>query len=115
MHFPNLQLSYSYNGCLYRRDWKTKESICSSVKINPNYFIEFAQDNNNLYVATWEEILAIDVKKDNSIWNTKLKRIMFNNPDFQLVSDSKGLRKLILAENRTMIFINPKNGKEIHF
>src|SRR3989339_583993 len=96
MHFPNLQLSYSYNGCLYRRDWKTKESICSSVKINPNYFIEFAQDNNNLYVATWEEILAIDVKKDNSIWNTKLKRIMFNNPDFQLVYKIILSRKIIM-------------------
>jgi len=36
---------------------------------------------------------------------------MFNHPDFQLVSDSKGLRKLILAENNTMMFINPKNGK----
>src|SRR3989339_418662 len=111
VHFPNLQLSYSYNGLLFRRDWKTNESIRSSVNIKPNYFIEFEHDNNNLYIATWEEILAIDVKKDNSIWNTKLKRIMFNHPDFQLVSDSKGLRKLILAENNTMMFINPKNGK----
>ncbi|HIG94070.1 MAG: hypothetical protein QT05_C0030G0008 [archaeon GW2011_AR13] len=111
IHFPNLQLSYSYNGLLFRRDWRTNESIRSSVNIKPNYFIEFAHDNNNLYIATWEEILAIDVKRDNSIWNTKLKRIMFNHPDFQLVSDSKGLRKLILAENNTMMFINPKNGK----
>jgi len=40
VHFPNLQLSYSYNGLLFRRDWKTNESIRSSVNIKPNYFIE---------------------------------------------------------------------------